>query len=230
MECFAHKLGSNPKQGRYVSGPHSCRGCMTKRSKACPCLELKNSCPTTKPARCGAATKAESFCDATSLPATGSGATACVLKGTFKQNCEIGGQKLLILYRSAAAPAGTPATLPTSDLSSYIKLKGWPKSHATTLGPPVHPCNLNEWIVTHLDPGMGYYYDPLPSGAGYCKLISSGNVKGVRAEYNTAWTKHHRGAVYLPPAPALTRRRRAGTRRRRWGTRRRRSFRRRRRL
>jgi len=198
LECFAHTL-THSDQPRYVSGPHSCRGCMTKRSKTCPCLELKNACPTTRPARCGASTPAESFCDATNLPTTGSG--ACVLKGTFKRNCKIGHTKYLILYRGPAAPAGTPATLPTSNLSSYVKHAGWPSSHWTTLGPATTPCNRDEYAVTQLDPGDGYYYDPLPSGKGWCRPISSGgNVEKVRAEHKTGkWHWHHSGATYLPP-------------------------------
>lgn len=201
--CEVKVFEQNSDQLRYVSGPHSCRGCMTKRSKTCPCLELRNSCPTSKPAQCGASTPAESFCDATNLPTTGSG--ACVLKGTFKQNCKIWGRKYLILYRGAAAPPGTPATLPTSDLSSYVKLAGYPHSHGTTLGPPVTPCNREEYAVTQLDRRDGYYYAP-NGGKGWCKPISMGNVEGVRAEYRTNKWHHGGGAVYLPPPPVRRRR------------------------
>merc|ERR1711907_572955 len=170
-------------------------------------MELMNSCPTSKPDQCGAATPAESFCDATTLPTTGSG--ACLLTVKLKPNCKIGGKDYLILYRSTAAPPGTPATLPNVIWPSpWVKLMGWPHSHATTLGTAVHPCDLKTWKAT-LNPGDGYYYDPLPSGKGYCKPIRSANVEGVRKEMlsasisSTKWNSHHSGATFLPTTVKL---------------------------
>eukprot|EP01050_Picozoa_sp_SAG11_P035019 SAG11_NODE_12630_length_694_cov_0.695798_1_plen_211_part_01 len=63
----------------------------------------------------------------------------------------------------------------------YVNYAGWP-SDVALLSTETSPCNRTTFVAA-LSPGEGYYWDPLSSGDGWCKSISSNNVAAVRAAH-----------------------------------------------
>jgi len=86
---------------------------------------------------------------------------------------------------------------------AYDKLAGWP-TDSSLVGPHQTPCDL-EVFKQSLSADDGYYYDPLSSGSGWCRKLSSDKITAIRAahasgEWTGTWTA---GAVFLPADKTL---------------------------
>jgi len=84
------------------------------------------------------------------------------------------------------------------DPSGMTGLSGWP-TDSSLVGPHTTPCTV-EHIKAQLQPGDGYYFDPLDSGDGWCRRVYANKVSAMRAAHaSAAWTgTYTQGHIYLP--------------------------------
>jgi len=76
---------------------------------------------------------------------------------------------------------------------------GW-ATDLSLFGPQTTPCNLKDYQKDRLSPGDGYYYDPMSTGAGWCRTIKAMHFAAmIEAHASGAWTGQETlGKVYLP--------------------------------
>ena len=91
--------------------------------------------------------------------------------------------------------------LPMSGFTGY---RGWASDYSSLYSGYISPCNPTAYMyfLKHRpgSEGVGFYYDPLSDGSGWCRSITSGNALAVRTDYNDgAWTgRGSSGVTYLP--------------------------------